>query len=121
MVRRLGTGSHLSCLDDGGTPADKSDDTWTIYAVPEEPNFWFDVVAIGPGGAPVFGCNTRQGVAPFLLLDEAGTPMDPSDDGFLSFTLTDGLAGDHVGGIAVDPSGGLWVGTNGGRSYFRWQ
>ena len=41
-----------------------------------------------------------------------------------TYTQADGLGGNHIHALAVDPEGYLWAGTNGGASWFdgeRWQ
>ena len=97
----------VSKLDDGGTPHDKSDDTWTPYttsnsglasnivsaiAIDQEGNIWF-----GHG----FGVSKFDGTT------------------WTTYDKSSGLADNAINAIAADHSGNVWVGTvRGGVSKF---
>ncbi len=66
-------------------------------------------VSVDPSGREWFG--TDDG---FSVLDENGTPLDQTDDTWLTFTEADGLAFSKVLDIAIDGSDYKWVGTWGG-------
>ncbi len=92
----------VSYLDDNGTPANKSDDTWTSFRTADGlvHNLVY-VVAIDSGGGKWFG--TYSGVS---YLDDNGTPANKADDKWTSFTIADGLVENHVIDIAFDTGGG---------------
>jgi ligand-binding sensor domain-containing protein len=103
-------GGGASVLDHGGTPFDKSDDTWTTFTESDglaDHYVWASAV---DGGGRLWFC-TLVGVS---VLDHGGTPFDKSDDTWTTFTESDGLADNSVGAIAVDGGGQLWFGTYGG-------
>jgi ligand-binding sensor domain-containing protein len=97
----FGTGRGVSVLDDGGTPHDKSDDTWTTYdtsnsglasnrvsaiAIDQEGNIWFGTCLYDGYG---------YGVSKF--------------DGENWTTWMDGRC---ITAIAIDNSGNVWIGTS---------
>jgi ligand-binding sensor domain-containing protein len=106
-------GSGAGVLDDGGTPFDKGDDTWTTFATVDgladsriagivedsEGRLWF-----GTWGSGV------------SVLDHKGTPLDKDDDTWTTFIESDGLASEHVHTIAEDSRGRWWFGMWGGVS-----
>ena len=107
-------GGGVSVLDDGGTPLDKSDDTWQSYTTADglADN---DIPAIA---TQVSGTLTLKWFGTYgggvSVLDDGGTPLDKSDDTWQIFTIADGLAENNVRAIAVDDSGRKWFGTYAG-------
>ena len=102
----FGTEGGVSELDDGGTPHNKSDDTWTSYttsnsqlvfnkifavAVDQEGNIWFGSKL---GNAYGYGVSKFDGVSSWTTYDKYS-----------------GLADDAINAIAVDNSGNVWIGT----------
>jgi hypothetical protein len=105
-------GGGASVLDDGGTPFDKGDDTWTTFTESDGlANNRVYAIAVDGGGRLWFG--TWNGVG---VLDDGGTPLNKEDDTWTTFTESDGLAHNWVETIVVDGGGRLWFGTNGGVS-----
>ncbi len=100
----FGTQGGVSKLDDGGTPHNKSDDTWTPYttsnsglpfkiisavAVDQAGNIWFGTQLVGYPGDDGYGvCKFYEGHCTNYLVDSA------------------------INAIAVDHSGNVWVGTD---------
>jgi ligand-binding sensor domain-containing protein len=107
-----GTMNGVSILDDGGTPFDKGDDTWTTFT---ESDGLADnsVRAIAEDGGGRLWFGTGEGVS---VLDNGGTLFDKEDDTWNTFTESDGLAGYSVGAIVEDDGGRLWFGTYSGVS-----
>ena len=108
----VGTVRGISVLDDGGTAADKSDDTWQT--------FWTADGLVGENVNGIYTdragrvwCATTSGVS---VLDPGGTPFDKSDDVWTSFTTVDGLLADAVYGVSVDDDGRAWFAAKGGVS-----
>jgi ligand-binding sensor domain-containing protein len=66
-------------------------------------------VSLDPSGLEWFG--TGDGLS---VLDDNGTPLDPADDSWSTFTEADGLGYRSVVDIAVGGSGHKWMGTFGG-------
>ena len=101
-------GGGVSVLDDGGTPFDKGDDTWTTFTEPDGlADDWINAIAVDGGGRLWFSTE-GGGVS---VLDDGGTPFDKGDDTWTTFTTADGLAEDYVYAIAVDSGGRLWFST----------
>ena len=108
-------GGGVSCLDDNGTPTNKTDDVWTTFTTTDGLiNNYVRVVAIDASGGKWFGA-TGDGVS---YLDDNGTPSNKADDTWTSFTVADGLADQYVDAIAIDASGGKWFGTLDWVNYF---
>jgi hypothetical protein len=103
----------VSVLDDGGTPHDKGDDTWTTFTTADglADNRVY-TAAVDGAGRKWFG-TWGGGVS---VLDDSGTPHDKGDDTWTTFTSADGLADDWVYAIAVDEAGRKWFGTGYGVS-----
>ncbi|HUW10997.1 MAG TPA: two-component regulator propeller domain-containing protein, partial [Anaerolineae bacterium] len=109
----------LSVLDHGGTPFDKSDDSWMTYH-PEDSgglfNAWAYDIAVD-GAQRVWAATYRQWDGSqyvgggLVLLDHASTPFDKSDDAWTVFTTADGLSSDYAYAVALDGTGQIWVGT----------
>ncbi|MFN2182755.1 MAG: RHS repeat-associated core domain-containing protein, partial [Anaerolineae bacterium] len=107
----IGTRQGLNALDHGGTPFDKGDDGWQRFTPEDglvEP--WVLTVAQDEGGRKWLG----GGGAGLYVLDEGGTPLDKSDDVWMSFTLDDGLISEEVYSIAPDGAGSIWIATREG-------
>jgi ligand-binding sensor domain-containing protein len=84
----FGTEQGVSFLDDKGTPAEKTDDTWTTFTATDGlADNLVNVVVIDPSGGKWFG--TNGGVS---YLEDNGTPAEKTDDTWITFTTTDGLA-----------------------------
>jgi len=109
----LGTwGGGLSVLDDGGTPHEKSDDTWTAFTTADglAYNDLYSVVGDGTGLVWVATSDSLS------VLDSADTPHDKSDDTWTRFSTSDGLAGNLIRAITFDAAGRLWLATTSGLS-----
>jgi ligand-binding sensor domain-containing protein len=48
------------------------------------------------------------------VLDDGGTPLDPSDDVSTLFSTADGLPSSYLGGVALDRDGNKWFASDGG-------
>jgi len=104
-------GGGVSMLDDGGSPFDKGDDTWTTFTTADGlASNDVRAIAIDRGGRLWFGTHDG-GVS---VLDHGGTSFDKGDDTWTTFTESDGLASNLVWAIAVDGGNRLWFGTGGG-------
>jgi len=103
-------GGGVSVLDDGGTPFDKGDDTWTTFTTVDGlANNQVHAIAVDGRGRMWFG--TRGAAS---MLDDKGTPSDKGDDTWATFTTTAFGLADHVTAIARDGEGRWWFGTYGG-------
>ena len=111
----FGTEGGVSYLDDGGTPANKADDTWISYTTVD--GLAHNVVlGIGVDGSAGKWFETYGGGVSYL--DDNGTPTAKGDDGWTTFTESDGLGNMFVNVVAFDTSGGKWFGQVGdGASY----
>ncbi len=103
-----------SVLDDHGTPFDKSDDQWQNFSSADSglANNRVDEVLIDAAGLKWYV--TNGGVS---VLDDNGTPITKSDDQWITFTPSDGLAESWLGrlsDIIIDASGIKWIATIGG-------
>jgi ligand-binding sensor domain-containing protein len=47
-----------------------------------------------------------------ILLDDGGSPLDQTDDTWITFKESDGLVKQYVWAVAVDGNGDVWFGTN---------
>jgi hypothetical protein len=105
-------GGGLSLLDHGGTPFDKTDDTWTTFTISDGlTSNWGYAVTLDSSGNVWVG--TGYGVN---VLDTAGTPFDGTDDSWTAFTMADGLISSSVVNIHLASAGQLWVATTKGAS-----
>jgi len=104
-------GGGLNVLDDGGTPHDKSDDTWIAFDTADGLANDNAMVVIVDGDERIWTGMYNGGLS---VLDYAGTPFDKSDDALATFTHMDGLVDDDVYGLAADSGGRIWVATYGG-------
>jgi ligand-binding sensor domain-containing protein len=136
----------LDRFDAGGTPSDKSDDSWTAYTVED----WLpssdvrcvqiegDVTWVGSSAGLVAFSGDRvarfsvgspltveQGPGGILWIGmtgglaafaDGGTPFDPSDDAATHFSATDGLGDNYVEDVSVDVAGRVWCATSNGIS-----
>ncbi len=104
-------------LDDNGTPFNKTDDHWQSFSSADSGlannpirSFTMDIA-----GNKWFG--TDNGVSSGVsVLNDRGTPLDKSDDQWITFTQADGLAPSWLGrllDIEIDPSGIKWIATQG--------
>ena len=101
-------GGGVSVLDDGGTPHDKGDDTWTTFTTADGlANNNVQAIAIDGAGRKWIG--TWDGGA--SVLDDGGTPYDKGDDTWTTFTTDDGLVSNYVYAIVVDGTGRKWFGS----------
>ncbi|MBA7686768.1 hypothetical protein ES703_95226 [subsurface metagenome] len=64
-------------------------------------------IAIDASGCKWF-CTGGGGVS---YLDDNGTPTNKTDDTWVTFTELDGLQSDWIEAIAIDASGGKWLGA----------
>jgi ligand-binding sensor domain-containing protein len=104
-------GGGVSVLDHGGTPFDKSDDTWAAFTTADDlASNDVEAIAVDGEGRLWFG-TVGGGVS---VLDHGGTPFDKDDDVWATFTTADGLADNDVRAIVVHGAGRLWFGTYGG-------
>jgi ligand-binding sensor domain-containing protein len=108
----FGTCGGVSVLDHGDTPLDKDDDTWATFTWTAGglADSGVHAIAADGGGRLWFG-TSGGGVS---VLDDRGTPFDKTDDAWITFTETDGLADNYVEAIAVDVGEQWWFGTRGG-------
>ena len=107
-------GGGVSVLDDGGTPFDKDDDTWTTFTTADGlANNDVGAIAVDSGNRLWFGSPLDGKVS---VLNHGGTPVAKGDDTWIIFTESDGLANDFVYDIAVDRRGRLWFDTGNGVS-----
>ncbi|MGD9047437.1 MAG: MG2 domain-containing protein, partial [Anaerolineae bacterium] len=109
----IGTRTGLNALDHGGTPTDKGDDQWQRFTS-EDGLVEANVLAIAQdeAGRKWLG----WGGAGLYVLDEGGTPLDKSDDVWMSFSESDGLIDVEVYAIAPDGAGNIWIATRHGLS-----
>jgi ligand-binding sensor domain-containing protein len=104
-------GGGIFVLDHGGTPFDKSDDTWMQFTASDGlvSNYLYALVLDRPAGQ-VWAGSWRYGIS---RLDYAGTVEDKSDDTWTSFVTDDSLPHNDV--WALLPEGDhVWVATLGG-------
>jgi ligand-binding sensor domain-containing protein len=97
----------LSLLDFGGTPANKADDTWTMFTkvdgLSDNDIFGLELDSQNHVWAATFGGGLS-------VLDHKGTLSDKSDDTWTSFLQTDGLVSSYVYGLALDqPNHQVWA------------
>jgi len=104
-------GCGVRVLDDGSTPFDKEDDTWTTFTEPDGlADDWINAIAVDNEGRLWFSTE-GGGVS---VLDDGGTPFYKGDDTWTTFTTADGLADDYVYAIAADSGERLWFSTGWG-------
>jgi len=99
----FGTYKWVSKLDDGGTPHDKNDDTWTPYDSSNGLPFQnISAVAVDQAGNIWFGTWLEA-------------PSDEDGYGVCKFyeeQCTNYLGNSAINAISVDNSGNVWVGTD---------
>lgn len=110
-------GTGIRYLDDSGTPANKFDDNWIDFTTADGlANNSVKDIAFDDSGGKWFGTYFSGGVS---YLDDNNSPLQKNDDTWVTFTTADGLAGDSVTAIAIDPNGDKWFGIHDGKiSYF---
>jgi ligand-binding sensor domain-containing protein len=92
-----------------------TDDTvWTYYTLPN---------GIRSVRTVAFDGENRKWIGTLtngvLIMDDAGTPWDPTDDpDFQQITTADGLTSNVITALAVDQDGTVWIGTNDGLYYY---
>jgi hypothetical protein len=110
----FGTRYEVSVLNDGGTPHDKSDDTWINYVsstIPGLPDC-ISTIAIDNSGNVWVGTKVTDGSG-FGVSKFDGTSWATYN------TSNSGLICDSVNAIVIDNSGSVWIGTSiGGVSKF---
>jgi len=136
----------LDRLDAGGTPSDKSDDSWTPYVVDgwlpgadiravlaEADITWVGsssgLVAYADGqfahfsvGVPLAMQRDGSGVlwigttGGLVALADGATPFDSNDDHVTYFSSDDGLPVSYVQGVSIDAAGRVWAATSAGIS-----
>lgn len=110
----LGIGGGVDYLDDNGTPANKTDDTWITFTTAD--GLYHNIVAeiaIDPVGDKWFMHHSSTS-----YLKDNGTPTDKTDDTWTTYSYADGfLCGNNGRAVAIDASGGKWFGGSGGVTY----
>jgi ligand-binding sensor domain-containing protein len=102
-------GGGLSVLDYGGTPHEKSDDTWIAFTTADGlAHDGVESVAMDEDGR-VWASTYGGGVS---VLDFAGTRFEKSDDTWMTYTTADNLDSNYVLSVALDGNERLWIGTN---------
>lgn len=106
--------SVLQAFDDGGTPLDPADDTWSALA-PDDGLPFQDIRDIQIDGlnrkwvaAEGYASDAEQ----LCSLLDADTPLDPSDDQWTCYGKHDGLAGSDLGHFTIDSHSNLWIVTD---------
>ena len=111
----FGTRGGVSVLDDGGTPHNKGDDTWTTYEASSWPGLTSNLIsaiAIDKSGNTWVGSKVNDGSG-YGVSKFNGASWTPYN------TSTWDLTCDSINAIAVDTPGNVWVGTStGGVSKF---
>jgi len=104
-----GTAGALNAFDDGGTPYDGSDDTWTAFRAGDglSSDCVQNIALDGDGQKWVITCGHELNV-----LDDGGSPHDKSDDQWHTYTGTESLDWGWVYDLTVDDEDHLWIGTN---------
>jgi hypothetical protein len=100
-----GAEGGLSCLDDRGTPFDKTDDRWMNYPGTSK---WMTGIAIDAADAKWL--SPLGGSTP-AWFDDHTTPFDPSDDVWKSLVELGSPAEGGTQRIVTHPSNGVWVGS----------
>ncbi|HUW09272.1 MAG TPA: hypothetical protein VM537_06045, partial [Anaerolineae bacterium] len=112
-IKWIGTNNGLSGFDDGTTPADKSDDTWTSFNKADGLSHGsVRALAVDASGRKWLG-TSGGGLG---VLDDGGTPHDKMDDLWGDFSEADGLASRNVYGVLVDEQSRVWSATTSGLS-----
>lgn len=123
--RWFATDGGGSLLDDGGTPLDKTDDTWVTFRKNDGlVENYVSSVAVDANGDIWFGTNfidsngneTGYGVS---VLDFNGTPFTKTDDLWTTYTnSTSDLSYNVIRDIAVDGLGVVWIATQSGLNAY---
>ena len=120
----LGTyGGGISHLDDNGTPANKSDDTWITFSPSDGlPYDFVGKITVDPAGGMWLLISHEgrldQSGCTIIFFDDNGTLTNKTDDTWMPFYIEDGLAGNNVSAIGIDGFGEKWIGsTDRGLSY----
>lgn len=108
----IGTKYGVTALDDGGTPADRSDDR-TVTFETSDGLIAQSVNAICVDKAGRVWIATGSGVS---VLDPGSVLLDKADDTWGRFTAATGLLADTAYGVAADQAGRIWIGTREGVS-----
>ena len=105
----FGTMGGVSKLNDGGTPHNKSDDTWTTYTTSNSGLVFNKIssVAVDQAGNKWFGTRLSDGYGYGVSKFTGGSWMTYN-------TSNRALASDSVNAIVADLSGNVWVATTTG-------
>ncbi|MFN2189112.1 MAG: CARDB domain-containing protein, partial [Candidatus Promineifilaceae bacterium] len=107
----LSCGGWLTAMDDGGTPFEKGDDLYQNFQVSVFDDITeFAIDEMGNKWLLLYDEYSPEGVR---VLDDGGTPFDPANDAWQSFTTDDGLIGGKLTSIVIDENGRKWFGTDG--------
>jgi two-component system sensor histidine kinase ChiS len=123
--RWFATDDGGSLLDDGGSPLDKTDDSWITFDKDDglaERYLW--TVAVDDNGDVWFGTNRidengdEHGYG-ISVLDLNGTPFSKADDTWITYTTTTSdLSHNVIHDIVVDEQGVVWVATASGLNAY---
>ena len=104
---------NLAVLDDGGTPTNKTDDTWQTFSTADG-LLGVGIYDVEIDSAGIKWIATSSGG--LNALDDDGTPFDKTGDVWQSFTMADGLTYPRVRDILIDDAGYIWcwVGSTAG-------
>ncbi len=105
----FGTSGGISKLDDGGTPHNKSDDTWTAYTTSNSQLVFNYISSAAADQAGNIWFGTKLEAYP----DQDGYGVCKFYEG----QFTNYLANSAINAIAVDNSGNVWVGTDWDGAY----
>jgi len=108
------TRQGIAVLDDKGTLHDKSDDVWQLLGEGNPLGSSSQAIAVESARHVWVGC--LRGSGGLHVLDHGGTPFNPADDVWQSFSTADGLADNGVISLAIDGAGRKWVTTFSGLS-----
>lgn len=100
----MGTHSGIAQLSYGGSPFDKSDDSWAVFTASNS--------GLADDTVRDIGVDQTENV--WIGLATEGVSVYSHDEEWLAFTRSDGLENDLVEALAVDRAGNLWFGTGGG-------
>jgi len=102
----FGTSNGVSKFDDGGTPHNKSDDTWTPYTTSNSGLVfrYVSAVAVDQAGNIWFGTKIDYAYG-------CGVSRFDGVTNWTTYNKYSGLVDNAINAIAVDNSGNVWVGT----------